>query len=259
LGLIAPIFIGDSEQIKKIIKTIKFQLSEITIKHASSDIEAAQIGKELIKINKADMIMKGHISTKTLLHEIAKENISKQYNGLLSHLAIFESPYYHKPFGLTDAAMNILPDLHEKQIIICNAVDAFHKLGIENPKVALLAAIEKVNPKMPATVEAEILTSRNRTGEISGCIIEGPMALDLAISYKAANNKEYRNQVAGDADILVVPEITSGNILYKSLAYFGNAKLAGVILGSQCPVILTSRADSEENKLLSIALGICLC
>ena len=155
--------------------------------------------------------------------------------------------------------MNIAPDLQEKESIIENVVYAFHKLGIENPKVALLAAIEKVNPKMPDTLESEILTTKNKTGEIKGCIIEGPMALDLAISHKAAKNKDYINEVAGDADILVVPEITSGNILYKSLSYLGKAKLAGVIMGYQCPIILTSRADSEESKLLSIALAICLC
>jgi phosphate butyryltransferase len=259
LGLVAPIFIGDKAEIDKLLQVAKVHFSEKTILHANSDVEASQIGKKLIYNNEADMIMKGHIATKIFLHEIAKEYVGIHNNRLLSHLAIFESPFYHKIFGLTDSAMNISPDLDEKQKIIFNAVDAFHKLGIEYPKVALLAAIEKVNPKMPATIEADILVSRNKTGEIAGCFLEGPMALDLAISKKAANIKDYKNNVAGDADILVVPEIISGNILYKSLSYFGNAKLAGVILGSNCPIILTSRADSEQNKLLSIALGICLC
>jgi phosphate butyryltransferase len=259
LGLIVPIFIGDSQKIKKILSEIQIQSDNITVIHADSPLEASHLGRELIKENRADMIMKGHISTKLLLHEIIKENKVNHFEGILSHLAIFESPNYHKPFGLTDAAMNISPDLEEKQLIIMNAVKAFHKLGIENPKIALLAAIETANPKMPNTLEEEILTSRNKSGEISGCIIEGPMSLDLAISHKAALNKEYINDVAGEADILVVPEITSGNILYKSLSYLGNAKLAGVILGSQCPIILTSRADSEDNKLLSIALAIALC
>jgi phosphate butyryltransferase len=259
LGLIAPIFIGNSLQINKFINDIKVNISDISIIHSNNEIESAQIGKELIREKKADMIMKGHIPTKILLHEFVKESIGNQNHRILSHLTIFESPSYHKPFGLTDAALNISPDLEEKQQIIINAVEAFYKLGIKNPKVALLAAVEKVNPKMPETLEEEILTLRNKKGEISGCIVEGPMALDLAVSIKAAKNKDYYNEVAGDADILVVPEITSGNILYKSLSCLGNAKLAGVILGSQCPIILTSRADSEESKLLSIALAICLC
>jgi phosphate butyryltransferase len=259
LGLITPIFIGKSNQIKNLINKANVQFSELNIVHAKDDLEATHIARELLSENKADMIMKGHITTKTLLHELVKENIGNPNNRLLSHLAVFESQYYFKPFGLTDAAMNISPDLEEKQLIINNAVNAFHKLGIENPKVALLAAVEKVNPKMPETVEEEILTLRNKNGEITGCIIEGPMALDLAISFKAAKNKDYMNEVAGDADILLVPEITSGNVLYKSLTYLGNAKLAGVILGYHCPIILTSRADSEESKLLSIALAICLC
>jgi phosphate butyryltransferase len=258
LGLVTPIFIGDSLQINKIINDLNINISDISIIHSNNEIESAQIGKELIKDKKANMVMKGHISTKILLHEFVKESLGNHYHKILSHLTVSESPYYHKPFGLTDAAMNISPDIEEKQQIIINAVEAFKKLGVVNPKVALLAAVEKVNPKMPYTLEEEILTIRNKKGEITGCIIEGPMALDLAISHKAAINKEYYNEVAGDADILVVPEITSGNILYKSLSYLGNAKLAGVILGSQCPIILTSRADSDESKLLSIALAICL-
>jgi phosphate butyryltransferase len=259
MGLIAPFLIGNKEKIKLIAEKESFNLSEIQIIHANSDIEASHISIGLIKEKKADMIMKGQVSTKILLHEVIKERTGLTNHHILSHLAIFESPYYHKPFGLTDAAVNISPDINEKVSIINNAVKAFHKLGIENPKVAILAAVENVNTKMQATIDAEVLTIKNRTGEIEGCIIEGPLALDLAISKEAALIKKITNQVVGDADILIVPDLNCGNILYKSLSYLGNARLAGTMLGSSCPIILTSRADSEENKLLSIALSISIC
>jgi len=259
MGLIVPFLVGNKNKIKQIAEQESLSLSETQIIHANSDIEATQITLSLIKEKKADMIMKGLVSTKILLHEVVNEGTGLANNQLLSHLAIFDSPYYHKPFGLTDAAMNIAPDLDEKIFIINNAVKAFHKLGINNPKVAILAAIENVNPKIQATLDAQELVKKNKAGEIKNCIIEGPLALDLAISKEAALIKGLKNEVAGDTDILIAPDLNSGNILYKSLSCLGNAQLAGVILGASCPIILTSRADSDENKLLSIALAICLC
>lgn len=259
MGLIAPFLVGNKNKIKQIAEQESLSLSETQIINTNSDIEATQITIRLIKEKKADMIMKGLVSTKILLHEVVNEDTGLTNNQLLSHLAIFDSPYYHKPFGLTDAAMNIAPDLDEKIFIINNAVKAFHKLGISNPKVAILAAIENVNHKIQATIDAQELVKKNKTGEIINCIIEGPLALDLAISKEAALIKGIKNEVAGDTDILIAPDLNSGNILYKSLSCLGNAQLAGVVLGASCPIILTSRADSDENKLLSIALAICLC
>lgn len=259
MGLVTPFLIGDKSKIKLIVKKESFKLPDSQIIHANSEIEAAQIAIKLIKDKKADMIMKGLISTKLLLHEVIKDNNYLADNKLLSHLAIFESPFYHKPFGLTDAALNISPDINEKISIIRNSVKAFHKLGIVIPKVAILAAVENVNTKIQATLDAEILVKKNKENEVNGCLIEGPLALDLAISKEAALIKNIKNDVAGDADILIAPDLNSGNILYKSLSYLGNAKLAGVVLGASFPIILTSRADTDDNKLLSIALAISLC
>jgi len=162
MGLIVPFLVGNKNKIKQIAEQESLSLSETQIIHANSDIEATQITLSLIKEKKADMIMKGLVSTKILLHEVVNEGTGLANNQLLSHLAIFDSPYYHKPFGLTDAAMNIAPDLDEKIFIINNAVKAFHKLGINNPKVAILAAIENVNPKIQATLDAQELVKKNK-------------------------------------------------------------------------------------------------
>jgi phosphate butyryltransferase len=259
MGLIAPFLIGDINKIKNTLDQESLILPADKIIHAESDIQAVKIAIQLIAENKADMIMKGMISTKTLLHEVIKKESDTRQKKLLSHFAIFESPFYHKPFGLTDAAMNIAPDVDEKISIINNAVEAFRKLGCSNPKVAILAAVETVNNKIQATVDADIIHKKYKDGLFTECIIDGPLALDLAISKEAASIKNISSLVAGDADILIAPDLNAGNILYKSLSYLGNAKLAGVILGAFCPIILTSRADTEDNKLLSIALAISLC
>jgi phosphate butyryltransferase len=258
MGLITPFLIGDSTKIQKIAESESFNLSKTVILHANTEIEASHIAINLIKEQKADMIMKGLVHTKILLREIVSEKSGLTGNQIMSHFAIFESPFYHKPFGLTDAAMNINPTIEEKVAIIENAINAFKKLGILRPKIAVLAAIENVNSKIQATIDAEYLATKSKLADRKNCIIEGPLSLDMAISQEAANIKGKASQVAGDADILVAPELNSGNILYKCLDYLGNARLAGVILGASCPIILTSRADSEESKLYSIALAICL-
>lgn len=259
MGLIAPFLIGDTERIKATCQQENFSLQEDSYIQANSDIEAAKIAIQLIKDQKAELIMKGLLSTKTLLHEVVKDESTNNNNNLLSHLTIFESPNYYKPFGLTDAAMNISPNIEEKIAIINNAVNAFLKLGYVKPKVALLAAVETVNNKIQATVDAEYITQKSNEGFFNDSIIEGPLALDLAISKEATTIKKIESKVSGEVDILIAPDLNSGNILYKSLSYLGNARLAGVVLGAFCPIILTSRADNEENKLLSIALALSLC
>ncbi|RLD50267.1 MAG: phosphate butyryltransferase, partial [Bacteroidetes bacterium] len=173
---------------------------------------------------------------------------------LLSHFALFELSNYHKLIGLTDVAMNIAPDLKEKVGIIGNAVTYMHKIGYEKPKVAVIGAVELVNEKMPATIDAAILSKMAQRNQISGCIIDGPLAFDNAMSKKSAEHKGIISNVAGDADLLVMPNIEAGNVLYKSLAFSG-AKLAAVILGALVPVVLTSRSDTEESKLNSIILA----
>jgi phosphate butyryltransferase len=259
LGLIAPIFIGEKQQITAICKEENISVDSNSIINAESTQEAAAIAVKLVKSGEADMLMKGLITTKSLLIEVVHKQNGISSKSLLSHLALFESPYYHKVFGLTDAAMNIAPDQEEKIKILRNSVNALQKLGVKKPKVALLAAIEKVNPKMQATVDAAKIVSIHNLTPIAECIIEGPLALDLAVSKDAAEHKGVPGEVCGDADLLVVPEIHCGNVLYKSLTCLGGARTAGVILGADVPIILTSRADSEESKLYSIALALNLC
>ena len=258
-GIVDPILIGNPEKIRQTIEENNIELTHYEIFSAKSDNEAARMSVEYIKTGKADIIMKGLLSTKSFIKEILNKTTGLSTSGHYSHIGLFESPYYHKLFGLSDAAINILPDLEAKKQIIINAVNSFHKLGIQNPKVALLAAIEKLNPAMQATIDAHTLTEMNRNNPFVQCILEGPLALDLAISRTAAEHKGVESTVTGDADILVVPEITSGNVFYKSLTYLGGAKAAGVLTGTEVPVVVASRSDSEESKIYSIALAHCIC
>lgn len=256
MGLIAPFFIGNRSKITDIAESLKIKLSSNEIIDSADENESCAIAVKMVSEGKADIVMKGMVPTGTLLKHVINKEHGLLSGRLLSHLAIFESPYYHKIFGLTDAAMNISPSLQEKVDIINNAVNAFKLLGVINPKVAVLAAVEKVNPKMPATTDAILLKEMNLNNQLENCIVDGPFALDNAISAEAAQHKGIFSPVAGDADILLAPDINSGNILYKSLSFLGGSKCAALITGSKSPIVLTSRADSEETKLLSITLGV---
>ena len=204
---------------------------------------------------KNSILMKGMVTTGMLMKAVLDKGNGLMSGNLLSHIAFFESPYYHKLLCITDAALNIAPDLHEKAGIIINAVNALHRLGIALPKVGILAAVETVNPKMEATIHAAMLVAMQKRNQIRDCLIDGPLALDNAISAEAARHKGIVSEVAGDADLLVAPEITSGNILYKSLIFLGGAVTAAMIVGASVPVVLTSRSDSDKSKFLSIALA----
>lgn len=256
LGLIAPFFIGNRKRIEQIGKEQNSKIEPSEIIDSKDENESCSIAVKLVSEGKANILMKGLVPTGTLLKHVVNKEYGLISGKLLSHLAIFESPYYHKIFGLTDAAMNIAPTLEEKAAIIQNAVQTFKHLGIENPKVAVLAAVEKVNPKMQATTDAAILKTMNERHQITDCIVDGPLALDNAISKEAAEHKSIVSSVAGDADILIAPDIHSGNILYKCLPFLGAAKCAAIIIGAKSPIVLTSRADSEETKFLSIALAV---
>jgi len=202
--------------------------------------------------------MKGMVSTSPLLKAVLDKETGLRKEKVLSHIAFFESPYYHKIFGVTDAAMNIAPNLDEKLAIVKNAVEAFHKLGVKTPRVAAIGAVEVVNPKMEATVHAAALTQMNRRGQIKNCIIDGPLALDNAVSKESAEHKGIKSYVAGECDIILVPDINSGNILYKSIVFIGGGISASVIMGAKAPIVLTSRSDSEKSKFLSIALAVAI-
>lgn len=258
LNIIEPILVGDKPKIEKIAEEINFDLSGIEIVDEKDGTEASRKATELVSSGKADVLMKGLIDTSIIMKQVLDKEIGLRTDKLISHVAVFDVETYHKVLLVTDAAMNIAPDLNQKKEIINNAVELAHSLGIEKPKVAVIAAKEKVSPKMEATVHAQELAEMNKKGEISGCIVDGPFALDNAISKEAAETKGIKSEVAGDADILLVPYIEAGNVLYKSLTYFAKAKNAGIILGTKAPIVLTSRADNEESKLYSIVLAVLL-
>lgn len=258
LNIVEPILVGDKIKIEKIAEEIGFELSGVEIIDEKDGVLASRKATELVSTGKADILMKGLIDTSIIMKQVLDKEIGLRTEKLISHVAVFDVETYHKVFLVTDAAMNISPDLNQKKEIINNAVELAHSLGIENPKVAVIAAKEKVSPKMEATIHAQELAEMNRRGEITGCIVDGPFALYNAISKEAAKTKGITSEVAGDADILLVPYIEAGNVLYKSLTYFARAKNAGIILGAKAPIVLTSRADNEESKLYSIVLAVLL-
>ena len=199
--------------------------------------------------------MKGLVQTGDLLRGVLDKEKGLPVERLLSHVALFQSPYYHKVFCVTDVAMNIAPDLKAKVKILNNAVSVFHQLGIENPKVAVAAAVEYVNPKMEATVHASEIKKMNVEGEIKGCVVDGPLAIDIVFNKDAAVHKGIKGEVAGDCDIVLMPDIEAGNMVYKTLNFIGGAKSASIITGASVPIVLTSRSDDDKTKLLSIALA----
>lgn len=254
-GLIKPMLVGDPDEIKKVAGEAGFDISNIEIIPATDKQQACNIAAGLARDLKNSILMKGMIPTGMLMKAVLDKGNGLMAGSLLSHIAFFESPYYHKLICVTDAALNISPDLQEKAGIINNAVSAFRRLGVQMPKVAILAAVETVNPKMEATMHAAMLMAMQKRNQITGCLIDGPLALDNAISSEAAHHKGIDSEVAGDADILLAPDITAGNILYKSMIFLGGAITAAMIVGASVPVVLTSRSDSDKSKFLSIALA----
>jgi phosphate butyryltransferase len=255
MNIVDAILVGDEKKIREIICKENLSISNVKIIDEEDIFKAATKAVELVATGKASFIMKGMLNTADLLKAVLNKEMGLRGDGLLSHVMIYDVPTYHKLLMLTDGGMVLYPDLNEKIGIIKNSVKVAHALNIDNPKVAPLCAIESVNPNMQATIDASILTQMNKRGQIKGCVIDGPLALDNAISEEAAKHKGIVSTVAGDSDILLVPNIEAGNMLGKSLTYFANAESAGVIMGAKCPVVLVSRADSAKSKLYSIALG----
>lgn len=256
LNIADAILIGDKEKIEAIAKAIEMDLSQFEIIDEKDNEKACREAVRLVSSGSADIVMKGLIDTAVIMKQVLDAEIGLRTGKVISHVGVFGIPTYHKILLVTDAAMNITPDLVQKREILENAVQFAHSIDIENPKVAVLCAREKVTPKMEATVHAKELEDMNMRGEITGCIVGGPLALDNAISEEAASHKGIDNPVAGDADIVVVPNIEAGNIFYKSLIFLAKAKTAGLIVGTRAPIVLTSRADNNEAKLNSIALGV---
>ncbi|MTH52337.1 phosphate butyryltransferase [Bacillus mangrovi] len=251
------LLIGDEAGIYRILEEKKISGSSLEIVHAGSPADAARIAVQAVHAKEADVLMKGSLPTAVLMKEVLNKEYGLRTGQILSHVAAFEVPLYDRLIFITDVAMNINPDLQQKVQITANAVRAASKLGVDLPKVAPVAAVEMVNPSMQATVDAASLTQMNRRGQIKGCLIDGPMALDIAVSTEAARHKGIGGEVAGQADILLMPNMEAGNVFYKSLIYFAGGKVGGIIAGASAPIVLTSRSDSAESKLYSLAMAIC--
>lgn len=254
LGIIEGILVGDEQLIRELARRIGLSLKRFSIINEHDLIRGSEIAVDEVVKGNAEILMKGLVDTSILLKALLKRQ-ELRGETLLSHVAVFEIPTYHKLLLLSDAAMMIAPNVEQKAAIIKNAVAVAHSLSIDEPKVAILSAKEKVYQKMPSTVDAGKLVEMGERGEITGCILGGPFALDNAISKEAAKHKGIEHPVAGDADILIVPQIESGNILYKALNFLSNATSAGLIVGAKVPIVLTSRADQPISKLNSIVLA----
>lgn len=254
-GIINAILVGNKTKITEIAEKNNINLDNYEVIDEKSEYEAAKTAVKLVADKKADFIMKGKIKTGDLMREVLKEEYNLRTGKTLSLVSVFEIPGYHKLLVVSDAGMTIAPTLEQKVDIIKNSVlVAKMALDIEKPKVAILGAVEIVNPKMPATIEAAILAKMNNRNQIKDCLVDGPFALDNAVSMEAAKHKGIESPVAGDADILIMPDIEAGNIFYKAMVFLGGAKVASTIVGARVPIALTSRADSDEVKLLSLAL-----
>ena len=253
--IVIPVLVGDQEKIKALAGELGMSLESVTIHHEPDPARASVKAVSLIRQGEADILMKGLVSTAPLLKAVLDKENGLRKGGTLSHFALVESPYYHKLFGVTDAAMNIAPEFQEKVDMINNAVEVFHGLGFSKPKVAVVGPLEVVNPKIDSTAHAAMLAKMNDRRQLKNCIVDGPFAIDNAVSKEAAEHKGIYSSVAGDADILMTPELNSGNILYKTLMFLGGSTSAAVIMGARVPIVLTSRADSEKSKMMSIALA----
>ena len=250
-----PILVGRSAEIIKILEKLGSSEADYTVIDAEGDIEAAQKAVELVRAGEADFLMKGKLQTADLLREVVNKERGLYKGRPMSHLAIQEIPGYHKLLGVTDGGMLMYPNLDEKKSIIENSVEFYRSMGYECPKVGVLAAVEVVNPKMPESVDGGALKEMNQRGQIENCIVEGPISYDLAMNKESSLIKGYESPVAGDPDILLVPNITAGNILGKSLIYSAQAKMAGIIIGAKVPIVLTSRGASTEEKYLSLVIA----
>jgi phosphate butyryltransferase len=255
-GFIEPILIGDATLIREYVEGIIGHAEGITIIPAARSEEAAQIAVDLVHEGRAAGIMKGRIKTGTFMSVILNKKNEMKCAEIVSSIGILSMPTYHKFLSFTDSGINISPDLMQKKLIIENAVRELRKLGIDCPKVAVMAAVEVVNPRIPGTVDAYELKQMNKRGEIKDCIVEGPISYDLAVMKDAAEEKGFDSPVAGDADLLVWPDINSGNLVAKALILSSNVREGGYIIGVKVPVVASSRSASYDEKYLSLALSV---
>lgn len=248
--------VGNEKLIRELAAEVDLELNSTKITNELNPVMASRLAVESVSSGESQILMKGLVPTATILKAVLDKEIGLRTGSVLSHIALFQLDNYDKLIFLTDAAMNIAPNLDQKVQIVENAISLAYSIGYDEPKVALISAVETVNPNMQATVDGALIAKMSERGQIKGAIIDGPLALDNAISREAAKHKCINSRVAGEADILVVPTIEVGNALYKSLTYFTNAKVGAVITGAKAPIVLTSRADSPETKLNSIILAV---
>lgn len=254
-GIIEPILVGPEAKIRAIAEEFSLNLQGARIVDVASSVESANRAVQLVRENEAVALMKGSLHTDELMGAVVSRANEFRTKRRISHVFVMDVPTYPRPMLITDAAVNIAPTLEEKVDIAQNAIDLAHALGIAEPKVAILAAVETVNPKMPATLEAAALCKMADRGQIKGGILDGPLAFDNAVSPEAARIKGIKSPVAGQADIFLVPNLEVGNVLFKQLEYLANALTAGIVLGAKAPVILTSRADSAETRTASCVIA----
>lgn len=254
-GIIKPILVGDKSEIDKILNKLGESIPEKDIYNVVDVKEAAEKAVELIRDGKGDFLMKGYLDTSIILKAVVNKEKGLGKGGVMSHFTMFEVPNYHKILVAVDGGMVTYPTLEQKKAIIENTVEVLRTYGYENPKIGVLACVEKVNPKMPETIEAAELSKMNESGEISGCVVAGPISYDCAMDAEVAKIKRYEGPVAGNADILVAPNIHAGNIMGKMLTVTCKARMAGFIVGAKCPIVLTSRGSSTEEKYLSIVIS----
>ncbi len=255
-GIARAILVGDELKIRALAVTLHINLDGMEIVHETDMEQAAHRAMSLIAEGRAQIAMKGKVDTATFLHAALDKQYGLRTGELLSHVAVFYVPAMNRLLLVSDAGVNIAPTLEQKADIIRNAIVVAHKLGIEQPKVAVLAAVEAVNPKMPANLEAAALAKMADRGQINGAWVDGPLGLDNAVSPEAAAAKGIGGPVAGRADILIPPDIHAGNLMAKAIIYFGGSPMAGVVVGAKSPLILPSRSDPSEAKLHSVALGV---
>jgi phosphate acetyltransferase len=258
LGLIWPILVGPRQRMEATALAAGLDISTYEIVDVALSHDAAEVAVALVRSGRAELLMKGSLHTDTLMAAVVKRETGLRTERRLSHCFIMDVPHHTSALFITDAAINIEPTLAEKVDIVQNAIELAHALGIDCPKVAILSAMETVNPKMLSTIEAAALCKMADRGQITGGVLDGPLALDNAISPEAAAIKKIGGPVAGNADILVVPNLEAGNMLAKSLSFLAEADAAGIVLGARVPIILTSRADSLLTRLASCAVAILL-
>jgi len=257
--IMLPKLIGNEQKIKDILISKGADPAQYEIIPSGDMTESLGIAVKMVNAGEANALMKGKLESADYLRAIVKkENGLLDEGSKLSVTGFFSPPKYHKLIAVSDPGLNTYPDLESKKAIVINAVKMLNTLGYDNPKVAVIASVEKLNPKMPETVDADALKKMNQSGEIKNCIIEGPISLDLAISMESARIKGYESPVAGDADLVIVPDITAGNLLVKSLTVLAGAQTAGCVLGAKVPAILVSRSAEASDKYYSIALTACL-